>query len=675
MSARYLDEAERVRAALATIPAEDYVTWVDMAFALRQGFGDAGFDIWDEWSRSAHNYNERAAHVTWRSARESGGKTLASLFWLAQQHGFDVKGSGSASCVASGEASHQALSVPVQAARPGVDHGMQEARVRARRAAVAREALAIWKWARPVGPAHPYLERKQVMAVPSLRELEADELHALLGYVPRSAEAPLSGRVLLAPVHIGDALSTLELIDAGGRKSALAGGAKSGGCWVLAPELVRKGSVTPILITEGVATALSAWQATGWFAVAALSSGNLRPVAAMWRGRYPQAQILVLADLGAGHEHARQAALGTSSVLAEPRFAQGSCIAGEPPTDFNDMAVLSGHGAVGELLRESRQTPSRREVMVRGGDVGGVNVGGVNVGGTESQALAIRRPRMPRETQKEGDAMDNVMDNAMDNVMGNVKEQLMGDGDEPGAHWPARRRAANAQEPEPVAQATEVTAALARLQAWPESVLPQAGTPEREPGLGPAPGPGPAPGSASQPQAVWRSQAGERLFGLDEVPWEIRALAQLWFGAQIRMATPRENGGPYRGEVFSTPHYLIQEVATRSVVFHAKAGMEFVSGRLRWLDEHQRLNGAEVQVSYDGDRSKVYPWDRTRDQLYRTVASLKQSAREAGFGEELDATLEQLQAMSWTRVRQARAAALAQSRQRAGGEQHEERQR
>jgi putative DNA primase/helicase len=96
MNTRYLGEEERARAALAMIPAEDYATWVDMAFALKQGFGEAGFDIWDEWSRTAHNYSERAARVTWRSAGESGGKTLASLFWLAQQHGFDVRGSRAA---------------------------------------------------------------------------------------------------------------------------------------------------------------------------------------------------------------------------------------------------------------------------------------------------------------------------------------------------------------------------------------------------------------------------------------------------------------------------------------------------------------------------------------------------------------------------------------------------
>jgi putative DNA primase/helicase len=117
MNARYLSEEERARAALATIPAEDYATWVDMAFALKQGFGEAGFDIWNEWSRTAHNYSERAARVTWRSAGESGGKTLASLFWLAQQHGFDVRGSRAAM--------DPAERLRMSSARPSMDRAQQ----------------------------------------------------------------------------------------------------------------------------------------------------------------------------------------------------------------------------------------------------------------------------------------------------------------------------------------------------------------------------------------------------------------------------------------------------------------------------------------------------------------------------------------------------------------------
>ena len=38
--------------------------------------------------------------------------------------------------------------------------------------------------------------------------------------------------------------------------------------------------------------------------------------------------------------------------------------------------------------------------------------------------------------------------------------------------------------------------------------------------------------------------------------------------------------------------------------------MTFVSDRLRWMDEHHRLNGADVQIVYEGERAKLYPWDR-----------------------------------------------------------------
>lgn len=630
MNTRYPSEEERARAALATIPAEDYTTWVDMAFALKQGFGEAGFDIWDEWSRTAHNYSERAARVTWRSAGESGGKTLATLFWLAQQHGFDVR----ASRAAMDPADRLRVSPP----RPPVDQAQLEARgearMRTRQAEVAREALAIWNWARPVGPGHPYLERKQVRAVSTLRELEAREMHALLGYAPRSAGELLTGRVLVVPVHIGESLSTLELIDADGRKSALAGGAKSGGCWVVETDQFRDGALTPILIAEGVATALAAWQATGWFSVAALSSGNLRPVAAMWRGRYPEAEIAVLADLGAGYEHARQAALGTSSLLAEPRFAAEDRIDGGIPTDFDDMTVLSGSRAVGETLRESVYGATRGNAMVA--EVYGKTV-----------------------------AVDGSVDALKEGEMGNVKEKLVGDADVPARRRTSRRRAANPDAPEPVPQESAAAVPAAGRAQAPQPEPDRAGADAPKPELPPGRG-------ADTPT---RRQVGEPLYGLDEVPGEIKALAQHRFGAQIRMATPRENGGPYRGEVFNTEYYLIQEVSTRSVVFHSKANMEFVSDRLRWMDANQRLNGAEVQVGYDGSHGKIYPWDRARDLLERTVASLKKSAREVGFGSELDATLDQLQGASWTRVREARAAALAQSKERAGLEHGEAPQR
>lgn len=602
MNQPYVDETARVRAALGMIPADDYGTWVDMAFALKNGMGDAGFGIWDEWSRTAANYNERAALTTWRSAKETGGKTLASLFWLARQHGFDLKRSQYPDRMATALAPR--ADVLEQRAR-------EEARQRARHAAVAREAQAIWEWARPVGPGHPYLARKQLEPVPTLRELEAPELHALLGYAPASEGEPLMGRALIVPFWIGEAISTLELIDESGRKSSLAGGLKRGGYWVAGIAPTDAGPVAPILIGEGMATVLSAHRATGWVALASLSSGTLPQVAAILRARLPDTELVVLADRGPGEGRAREAAQAARACLALPVFAQNGRIDGQMPTDFNDMVVLSGFETVGDHLREivyRHKEPSS---------------------GIPAPPADAETGTVPRE-QKEG-------------VMGNVKEKLVTEAQElPRRRGSKRSESKQMTPPEASAPATS--------SVTPE---PAATTPA-----------GDTPAVPSRQFAPTRPPVGEPLFAVADVPNEIRALAEHRFGSPLRMATPRENGGLYRGEVFNTDHYLIQEVATRSVVFHPKAKMEFVSERLRWMDENARLNGTELQIGYEGDQPKVYPWDRAREVLERTVGSLKKSARELNFSPNLEVMLDQLQTQSWARVREARAAALEQSKER-----------
>jgi len=597
MTAPYVDEANRARAALAVIPADDYETWVDMAFALKQGFGDEGFEIWDAWSRTAANYDERAARTTWRSVSESGGKTLATLFWRAREHGFDLRRTHFPDRMT-------ALLAPSPAVLAQREH--EDAQRQARHAAVAREAVSIWQWARPVGPEHPYLARKHLDPMETLRELDAMELHALLGYAPVSEERPLTGRVLIVPVWNGP-ISTLELIDEQGRKSSLAGGAKKGGYWMTEPTLVPPGDSSLILIAEGVATALSASRATDWFAVAALSSGNLETVARSLRERYPDADLIVLGELGNGEAQARRAAEDAQARLAWPQFAADARIDGEVPNDFSDMVVLSGFDVVGEHLRAVVRSAVRADGE-RKSDVS-----------TPSAVTVV-------EVDKREE----------DGKMGNVKEKLLGDsGDSP------RRRSSKRGAPKqdgPDAPATEPASSAA---------APAADSP-----------------AADSPRfASTRPPVGEPLFGVGDVPNEVRALAEHRFGSPLRMGTPRENGGPYRGEVFNTEHYLIQEVATRSVVFHRKDQMTFVNDRLTWMNENARLNGSELQVGYDGSQAKVYPWDRARDLLDRTVASLKKSARELNFSPNLEGMLDQLQARSWARVREARTAALEKSKE------------
>lgn len=223
----------------------------------------------------------------------------------------------------------------------------REAETARQRAEAASKAVAIWKAASPASADHPYLLRKRVPPVTTLRELDAVAAATILGYAPKSKGEPLSGRLLVAPVKVGDALSTCELIDEAGRKSAVYGGAKGGGYWSAQPLPNGDGAGLVIMIGEGVATVLSGHEASGNPAIAALSSSNLQEVAKVMRELYPAATLVILADLvkatGEPDGHAIDAALSVGGKLAIPDFGAGRI---EGAKDFNDLHQTRGLEAV-----------------------------------------------------------------------------------------------------------------------------------------------------------------------------------------------------------------------------------------------------------------------------------------------------------------------------------------
>jgi hypothetical protein len=69
---------------LAFIPSDDRDLWVSVGMAIKDGFGDEGFALWDAWSRQSGRYNERDARDVWRSLKAGGGITLGTLFHEAK---------------------------------------------------------------------------------------------------------------------------------------------------------------------------------------------------------------------------------------------------------------------------------------------------------------------------------------------------------------------------------------------------------------------------------------------------------------------------------------------------------------------------------------------------------------------------------------------------------------
>lgn len=237
-----------------------------------------------------------------------------------------------------------------------------------RRAAAARTAGEIWKAATPAGADHPYLVRKGIRPVETLREIDVDDLAHIIGYRPQARDEPLVGRVMVAPVKVDGRLSTIEMIDQCGRKSALAGGAKAGGFWTAQPLPDVDDTDACVLVGEGVATVLSAREASGLPVVAALSAGQLEAAARSIRARLKTAIIVVLGDLdkdsGKVDPRAERAARAVGGVLAVPDFG-GDRQPGE--TDFNDLQSRKGLEAVGAVI-EAAIEAAQGLVSISGAD-------------------------------------------------------------------------------------------------------------------------------------------------------------------------------------------------------------------------------------------------------------------------------------------------------------------
>jgi putative DNA primase/helicase len=347
------NECDRIREALQLIDPSDRETWLRMGMAIKSELADTGFDLWEAWSLQAESFNGKDARDVWKSIRAGGKVTIGTLFYEAKRNGW--RDDGRCQKPTPEELAERWSSSAETVAQ-------EEAEIERERAVTKKKAAAILRAATEAQADHPYLERKQVAPVVTLREIEASAAAAILGYVPKSGGEPLAGRLLVVPVKQGDGLSTLELIDGNKRKAALAGrGSKAGGYWATERLPEGDGAGQTLLIGEGVATVLSASAATGHPGIAALASGNLRTVAKAMRDRYPAAALVILADLvkatGEPEPHAIEAAKLGAGRMAIPDFGSGRA---PDATDFNDMAAICGPGAVERAIANAT-TPVRGE--------------------------------------------------------------------------------------------------------------------------------------------------------------------------------------------------------------------------------------------------------------------------------------------------------------------------
>lgn len=193
---------------------------------------------------------------------------------------------------------------------------------------------------------NPYLSRKGVSPVESMKQIWIDDLVKLIGYKPQAKGRDLSGMILVVPIGDNNGISSIEMIDGSGLKAALKGGKKGGKYWLTKKLPAGNGDGLVVLIGEGVATVLSAVAAVpDSHGVAAFSCHNLKAVAQKMRDRFPAAKIIVLSDLGHGQPAAEDVAREAGCLLAVPVMPEGST-----GTDLNDLHQVSGLDEVARQL-------------------------------------------------------------------------------------------------------------------------------------------------------------------------------------------------------------------------------------------------------------------------------------------------------------------------------------
>jgi putative DNA primase/helicase len=169
-------------------------------------------------------------------------------------------------------------------------------------AAASAKACRLWRLSRPACDGHPYLAMKGV----------------------HSYGFRLLHDSLVIPARDSDGkLHTLQFIKADGTKRFLTGGRIRGCyCAIGVPQ-------DTILIAEGIATAATLFEATGYAVAAAFNCGNLEPVARALRHKFPSLRLVLCADNDTstpgnpGLSHAKAAADAVGAWLAVPLFDGG----------------------------------------------------------------------------------------------------------------------------------------------------------------------------------------------------------------------------------------------------------------------------------------------------------------------------------------------------------------
>lgn len=339
-----MSDIDDIRSALSYIDSHDRDTWWQVGAAVKDELGENGYDLWDEWSQRADNYDNRAAKSTWKSLKP-GSFSIGTVWKLARQNGWQPA------------KPYTPPSVEEQARRKAESEARRQAAEQERQQTQQRvkgTAQKIWNSSRPASLSHPYLAAKGITNPDAIAGLRQNEYK--------------DNDNLIIPVLYENEIVNLQSINQDGGKRFLAGGQVQGAyAFIGKAEDVGK---VGVVMAEGYATAASIYEATGKPVIIAFDAGNMVAVAERLAQKLPQnVPVVVAVDNDAsqtGIKKARQAAalLGDRATAIQPEFSmtliqqyqkgKGVDEKGRPPlpSDFNDLHQLAGLEAVRQTFKE-----------------------------------------------------------------------------------------------------------------------------------------------------------------------------------------------------------------------------------------------------------------------------------------------------------------------------------